>query len=98
MPTTHIYRILVTISYKNISDSLKSFPNIPNILLFTMEEENSTPVESSTESDGEVETGSPQKKTVTPHKPGIVYLSTVPTGFNVSQTTTFFTEFGRLVG
>ena len=63
-----------------------------------MEEENSTPMDSSTESDGEVEAGSPQKKTVTPHKPGIVYLSTVPTGFNVSQTTTFFTEFGRLVG
>ena len=59
-----------------------------------MEEENST-----TESDTEVETVSPQKKTVTSHshKPGIVYLSTVPTGFNVSQTTTFFTEFGRLV-
>ena len=63
-----------------------------------MEEENSTPVDSSTESDTEVETASPQKKTVTSHKPGIVYLSTVPTGFNVSQTTTFFTEFGRLVG
>ena len=63
-----------------------------------MEDENSTPVDSSTESDTEVETASPQKKTVTSHKPGIVYLSTVPTGFNVSQTTTFFTEFGRLVG
>jgi len=61
-----------------------------------MEEENSTPVDSSTESDTEVETASPQKKTVTSHKPGIVYLSTVPTGFNVSQTTTFFTEFGRV--
>ena len=62
-----------------------------------MEEENSTPVDSSTESDTEVEMASPQKKTVTSHKPGIVYLSTVPTGFNVSQTTTFFTEFGRFV-
>ena len=63
-----------------------------------MEEENSTPVDSSTESDTEVETtASHQKKTVTSQKPGIVYLSTVPTGFNVSQTTTFFTEFGRLV-
>jgi len=58
-----------------------------------MEEENST-----TESDTEVETVIPQKKTVASqsHKPGIVYLSTVPTGFNVSQTTTFFTEFGRV--
>lgn len=61
-----------------------------------MEEENSTPVDSSTESEAEVETVSPQKKTVTSHKPGIVYLSTVPTGFNVSQTTTFFAEFGRV--
>jgi len=62
-----------------------------------MEEENSTPVDSSTESDTEVETtASHQKKTVTSQKPGIVYLSTVPTGFNVSQTTTFFTEFGRV--
>ena len=66
--------------------------------VITMEEENSTPVDSSTESDTEVETtASHQKKTVTSQKPGIVYLSTVPTGFNVSQTTTFFTEFGRLV-
>ena len=28
-------------------------------------------------------------------KPGIVYLSKVPSGYNVSQTTTFFAEFGR---
>ena len=28
-------------------------------------------------------------------KPGIVYLSKVPSGFNVSQTTSFFAEFGR---
>ena len=29
------------------------------------------------------------------HKPGIIYLSRVPTGYNVSQTTQFFSEFGR---
>lgn len=29
-------------------------------------------------------------------KPGIVYLSKVPSGYNVSQTTTFFAEFGRV--
>ena len=28
-------------------------------------------------------------------KPGIIYLSTVPNGYNVSQTTAFFSEFGR---
>ena len=28
-------------------------------------------------------------------KPGIVYLSKVPSGYNVSQTTSFFAEFGR---
>lgn len=30
------------------------------------------------------------------HKPGIIYLSRVPTGYNVSQTTQFFSEFGRV--
>jgi len=29
-------------------------------------------------------------------KPGIIYLSTVPNGYNVSQTTAFFSEFGRV--
>ena len=29
------------------------------------------------------------------HKPGIIYLSRVPSGYNVSQTTQFFSEFGR---
>ena len=59
-----------------------------------METENSPPVESSTESDTELDGRTP--KAVISPKPGIIYLSRVPTGFNVSQTTTFFTEFGRL--
>jgi len=29
-------------------------------------------------------------------KPGIVFLSTIPPGYNVSQTTTFFSQFGRV--
>jgi len=29
-------------------------------------------------------------------KPGIIYLSSVPAGMNVSQTTTFFSEFGKV--
>jgi len=29
-------------------------------------------------------------------KPGVIYLSSVPDGFNVSQTTAFFSEFGRV--
>jgi len=34
----------------------------------------------------------PEKK----KKPGIIYLSSVPEGMNVSETTSFFAEFGRL--
>ena len=29
-------------------------------------------------------------------KPGIVYLSCIPPGWNVSQTTMFFTQFGQV--
>ena len=29
-------------------------------------------------------------------KPGIVYLSCIPPGYNVSQTTMFFTQFGQV--
>jgi len=29
-------------------------------------------------------------------KPGVIYLSSVPDGMNVSQTTAFFSEFGRV--
>jgi len=59
-----------------------------------MEEDNSDRVDSSTESDNEGDERT--VKTVMSPKPGIVYLSRVPAGFNVSQTTTFFTEFGRV--
>ena len=58
-----------------------------------MEDDNSSHVDSSTESDNEGDERT--TKTVVTPKPGIVYLSKVPAGFNVSQTTTFFTEFGR---
>eukprot|EP00088_Acartia_fossae_P059331 TRINITY_DN7026_c0_g1_i7.p1 TRINITY_DN7026_c0_g1~~TRINITY_DN7026_c0_g1_i7.p1 ORF type:complete len:346 (-),score=112.29 TRINITY_DN7026_c0_g1_i7:116-1153(-) len=34
----------------------------------------------------------PEKK----RKPGIIYLSSVPEGMNVSQTTSFFAQFGRV--
>ena len=29
-------------------------------------------------------------------KPGIVYLSSIPTGFNVSRTTSYFSQFGQV--
>ena len=29
-------------------------------------------------------------------KPGIIYLSSIPTGYNVSRTTGFFSQFGRV--
>jgi len=57
-------------------------------------------VDSSTESDGEggerlqrMEAGHAEQGK---QKPGIVYLSSVPTGYNVSQTTAFFSEFGKV--
>jgi len=59
-----------------------------------MEDHNSDRLDSSTESDNEGDERT--VKTVMSPKPGIVYLSRVPAGFNVSQTTTFFTEFGRV--
>jgi len=61
-----------------------------------MEEDNSSRVDldSSTESDNEVDPRT--TRAVISQKPGIIYLSRVPAGFNVSQTTTFFTEFGRV--
>jgi len=52
--------------------------------------------ESSTESDEEnmlsrINTEEERKK-----KPGIIYLSSIPHGMNVSQTTSFFCEFGKV--
>jgi len=52
--------------------------------------------ESSTESDDEnipsrVNMDEGRKK-----KPGIIFLSSIPTGMNVSQTTSFFSEFGKV--
>ena len=53
-------------------------------------------VDSSAESEADLE-DSREASTVRRDKakPGIVYLSKVPSGFNVSQTTSFFAEFGR---
>jgi len=61
-----------------------------------MEEDSSARVDldSSTESDTEADPRT--VRAVISQKPGIIYLSRVPAGFNVSQTTTFFTEFGRV--
>ena len=62
-----------------------------------MDEDSINSMESSAESETEVQ-DTKQSKTVSgdnKHKPGIIYLSKVPTGFNVSQTTSFFSEFGR---
>jgi len=64
-----------------------------------LEKRNSQPAESSTESDGEMEENKVDLKslnTVNKKKPGIIYLESVPAGFNVSQTTSFFSEFGRV--
>ena len=63
-----------------------------------MDEDSHASLDSSTESDSEI--NFPRKEKVaesreTKHKPGIIYLSTVPSGYNVSQTTAFFSEFGR---
>jgi len=58
-------------------------------------------IESSTESDGDQENISDRINLASVNKkrkPGIVYLSSVPSGMNVSQTTAFFSEFGRQVG
>ena len=54
-------------------------------------------MESSAESETEIQDSKQSKNvsTGTKHKPGIIYLSKVPSGFNVSQTTSFFSEFGR---
>lgn len=56
-------------------------------------------VESSTESDCDQENISDRINLASVNKkrkPGIVYLSSVPSGMNVSQTTSFFSEFGRV--
>jgi len=56
-------------------------------------------VESSTESDCDQENISDRINLASVNKkrkPGIIYLSSVPNGMNVSQTTTFFAEFGRV--
>jgi len=51
----------------------------------------------SSESDAEMsDTREPIMVRRDKNKPGIVYLSKVPSGYNVSQTTTFFSEFGRV--
>ena len=55
-------------------------------------------VESSTESDNDQENISDRINLASVNKkrkPGIVYLSSVPSGMNVSQTTLFFSEFGK---
>ena len=55
-------------------------------------------VDSSTESDCDQENISDRINLASinkKRKPGIIYLSSVPAGMNVSQTTTFFSEFGR---
>ena len=38
------------------------------------------------------QSGSGKKK----KKPGIVYLSSIPTGYNVTRTITFFSQFGKV--
>jgi len=55
-------------------------------------------IDSSTESDTEPSSDKRDKNVTkdNKNKPGIIYLSKVPTGFNVSQTTTFFSEYGRV--
>lgn len=62
-----------------------------------MDEDAVNSMESSAESETEIQDSKQSKNvsTGTKHKPGIIYLSKVPTGFNVSQTTSFFSEFGR---
>ena len=55
-------------------------------------------VESSTESECDQENISDRINMASVNKkrkPGIIYLSSVPSGMNVSQTTSFFSEFGR---
>jgi len=63
-----------------------------------MDEDSLNSMESSAESDTELQDSKQNKivSTGTKHKPGIIYLSKVPTGFNVSQTTSFFSDFGRV--
>merc|ERR1712013_797105 len=55
----------------------------------------------------EMDSGNPKKKKMMERKlagdgqerrkkPGVIYLSSVPEGMNVTQTTAFFSEFGRV--
>ena len=62
-----------------------------------MDDEVSLSQDSPAESEAEISDGgiAETEDRVTKLKPGIVYLSTVPNGYNVSQTTAFFSEFGR---
>ena len=53
-----------------------------------------TGLDSSNESDAEV-TDVLRDDNSSKQKPGIIYLSSVPNGYNVGQTTAFFSEFGR---
>ena len=48
-------------------------------------------VENVISNDGDKKTQGDKKK-----KPGIVFLSSIPNGFNVSRTTVFFSQFGRV--
>ena len=58
------------------------------------DESNVDSMESSAESDEEnINTVNMERSK---SKPGIIYLSSIPHGFNVSQTTAFFSEFGRV--
>lgn len=54
-----------------------------------------TGLDSSNESDAEV-TDVLRDDNSSKQKPGIIYLSSVPNGYNVGQTTAFFSEFGSV--
>lgn len=62
-----------------------------------MDEEVSMSQDSPAESEAELSDGPlmESEDRLSKLKPGIIYLSTVPNGYNVSQTTAFFSEFGR---
>jgi len=54
------------------------------------------PEESSTESDEENIPSRVNMEEGKKKKPGIIFLSSIPQGMNVSQTTSFFSEFGKV--
>jgi ESF2/ABP1 family protein len=55
-------------------------------------------VEAETESDDAISPSKlkSKKRASECQKPGIIYLSTIPPGFNVSRTTAFFAQFGQV--